>query len=69
MLPNRSLIEDYGTTGSFHRQVGDVAGMDMIAIPMDTVNAEIGASQEQPVDYEAGWSCCSGPSLSLFGTW
>ena len=34
-----SLIQRYGTQGSFYRQVGDVAGMDTIAIPMDNINA------------------------------
>jgi methyl-accepting chemotaxis protein len=37
----KSLIERYGDTGSFYREVGDVAGMDLIAIPMDKVNSEL----------------------------
>jgi signal transduction histidine kinase len=40
----KSLLERYGATGGFHRKVGDVAGMDMIAIPMDSVNASLCAS-------------------------
>ncbi len=37
----KSLIERYGETGGFFRKVGDVAGMDVIAIPMDSVNASL----------------------------
>ena len=37
----KSLIELYGETGGFSRKVGDVAGMDVIAIPMDSVNAAL----------------------------
>ena len=37
----KSLIERYGDTGGFYREVGDVAGMDLIAIPMDKVNAAL----------------------------
>ena len=40
----KSLLERYGATGGFHRKVGDVAGMDVIAIPMDSVNAALRAS-------------------------
>ncbi len=35
------LIKRYGSTASFHRAVGDVAGLDTIAIPLDTINAEL----------------------------
>ena len=34
-----ALVERYGRTAGFHRQVGDVAGLDMIAIPVQTVEA------------------------------
>jgi signal transduction histidine kinase/DNA-binding response OmpR family regulator len=37
----QSLIERYPNMGSFYREVGDVAGMDLIAIPMDKVNSEL----------------------------
>ncbi|NLS97197.1 MAG: response regulator [Planctomycetaceae bacterium] len=37
----KSLIERYGETGGFFRKVGDVAGMDVIAIPLDSVNASL----------------------------
>jgi signal transduction histidine kinase len=39
----KSLLERYGAKGGFHYKVGDVAGMDMIAIPMDRVNAALRA--------------------------
>ncbi len=35
----KSLLDRYGTSNGFHRTVGDVAGMDVIAIPLDRVNA------------------------------
>ncbi|HUH66514.1 MAG TPA: DUF3365 domain-containing protein, partial [Syntrophales bacterium] len=35
------LIKRYGAKGSFYRKVGDVAGLDMIAVPMDKVNAAL----------------------------
>ena len=34
----KSLIARYGASGSFHRSLGDVAGMDVIAIPIEKVN-------------------------------
>lgn len=37
------LVKRYGATASFHRKVGDVAGLDTIAIPVDTVNAALSA--------------------------
>jgi signal transduction histidine kinase len=40
----KSLLARFGATGGFDRKVGDVAGVDMIAIPMDRVNAALRAS-------------------------
>jgi signal transduction histidine kinase len=37
------LLERYGTTGGFHRKLGEVAGMDVVAIPVDRVNAALDA--------------------------
>jgi signal transduction histidine kinase len=37
----KSLLARYGSSGGFHHKVGDIAGMDMIAIPMDKVNASL----------------------------
>ncbi len=36
-----SLIDRYGMRGGFNYQVGDVAGMDMIAVPLANVNATL----------------------------
>lgn len=40
----RALLDRYGATGGFGYKVGDLAGMDMVAIPMERVHAEL-ASQ------------------------
>lgn len=40
----KSLLERYGSTGGFHRKIGDVAGMDVIAVPMDSLNTALRAS-------------------------
>ena len=40
----KSLLERYGVTGGFHRKMGDVAGMDVIAVPIDSLNAALRAS-------------------------
>ena len=32
-----SLVKHYGATAGFHRQVGDVAGLDVVAIPVETL--------------------------------
>jgi diguanylate cyclase (GGDEF)-like protein/PAS domain S-box-containing protein len=33
------LLRRYGATASFHRPLGDVAGLDTVAVPLDKVNA------------------------------
>ncbi len=40
----KSLLKRYPGNGGFGRQVGDIAGMDVIGIPMKTVNAEMMSS-------------------------
>ena len=40
----QSMRTRYPDDGGFYRQVGDVAGMDVIGIPMKTVNAEMASS-------------------------
>jgi signal transduction histidine kinase len=40
----KSLLQRYGATGGFYHKVGDVAGMDVIAIPMEKVNAALRAA-------------------------
>ena len=37
----KSLLTRYPDRGGFYRRVGDVAGMDVIGIPMESVNAEM----------------------------
>jgi signal transduction histidine kinase len=39
----KSLLGRYGDKGGFYRKVGDVAGLDVIAIPMAKVNAALWA--------------------------
>ena len=40
----QSLLDRYPEGGGFYRTVGDVAGMDVIGIPMETVNAEMAST-------------------------
>ena len=35
------LVKRYGSKGSFYRKVGDVAGLDMVAVPIEKVNAAL----------------------------
>jgi signal transduction histidine kinase len=35
------LVKRYGPTASFHRKVGDVAGLDTIAVPVEAINATL----------------------------
>lgn len=37
----KSLLDRYGSTGAFHRKIGDVAGLDVIAVPMEKLNAAL----------------------------
>ena len=39
----KSLLADYGTEGGFNHKAGDLAGMDTIAIPIDTMYAAAAA--------------------------
>jgi hypothetical protein len=34
-------LDRYGKTGGFYRKVGDVAGMDVVAVPMDRADAAL----------------------------
>ncbi len=51
----KSLLERYGSTGGFYRKIGDVAGMDMIAIPLDKVNATLAADATTSIVSTALW--------------
>ncbi len=35
------LVKRYGPTASFHRQVGDVAGLDTVAVPVQAIKASL----------------------------
>ena len=37
----QALVDRYGATGGFYYKVGDLAGMDMVAIPMDRIHAAL----------------------------
>ncbi len=39
----QALLDRYGAVGGFNHRVGDLAGMDMVAIPMDRVQASLAA--------------------------
>lgn len=43
----QSLLDRYPDGGGFSRKIGDVAGMDVIGIPMRTVNAEMVSSAKK----------------------
>jgi signal transduction histidine kinase len=51
----KSLLERYPSNGGFYHKVGDVAGMDMIAIPMDVVNASLASHARANVLATAAW--------------
>ena len=51
----KSLLERYGSTGGFYRKVGDVAGMDVIAIPLDKVNATLATDATTNIVWTAIW--------------
>ena len=38
-----ALVKRYGATASFHRLLGDVAGLDTVAVPVDVVNTAMAA--------------------------
>ncbi len=58
----QSLIERYGAKAGFYREVGDVAGMDMIAVPMDSLNGALRKEAAGTVCVTCLWL------LVLFGT-
>ncbi len=35
------LLQRYGDKGGFYRKVGDIAGLDMVAIPLDKINSSM----------------------------
>ena len=51
----KSLLDRYGPTGGFFREVGDVAGMDMIAIPMESVRSSLASQTRNNLLVLAVW--------------
>jgi signal transduction histidine kinase/CheY-like chemotaxis protein len=41
-----SLISQYGSKAGFHRQVGDIAALDVVGVPMAEVNASIASESK-----------------------
>jgi signal transduction histidine kinase/DNA-binding response OmpR family regulator len=57
----QSLLALYGSTAAFHRQLGDLAGMDVIAIPMSAMYASLKADTAANLATTGIWL------LALFG--
>ena len=51
----QALLDKYGPSGGFYRKVGDVAGIDMIAVPMRTVNTSLSSQARTTVFGTAVW--------------
>ena len=51
----KSLLDQYGSSGGFFRKVGDIAGMDMIAIPMETVYSSLTSQAKANLLVSAVW--------------
>lgn len=50
-----ALTERYPTSGGLHWKVGDVSGMAMIAVPLDTVNASLQSDVRMNLLVMLGW--------------
>ncbi|MHB8970830.1 MAG: response regulator [Pirellulaceae bacterium] len=50
-----TLLDRYGSVGGFFRKAGDVAGMDMIAIPMETINLSLNSQARGNLLMSAIW--------------
>ncbi|MFI5382359.1 MAG: EAL domain-containing protein [Tepidisphaerales bacterium] len=62
-----ALVKRYGNTGSFHRAVGDVAGLDMVAVPLDKLNAAASAGMwRQAIVLVAGFAILVGLVMLVF---
>ncbi len=61
------LLARYGAAASFHRKAGDVAGLDTVAIPLDTLRAGIAEDfWEQLLFFIAGIVVLFGALIALF---
>jgi PAS domain S-box-containing protein len=61
------LVKRYGATASFHRRVGDVAGLDMVAVPLETVNMALASEmRSQSMMLAAALALLFGSILVVF---
>ena len=61
------LVKRYGSKGSFYRKVGDVAGLDMVAVPIEKVNAALAAEmRHQTLILVAGLALLFGLIIVVF---
>ncbi len=61
------LVKMYGPTASFHRKLDDVAGLDMIAVPLDAINAPLTSElRSQMIILASGLALLFGSILFTF---
>lgn len=61
------MIEQYGAEHSFHRVLGDVAGLDTVAIPLDTIDKAIASeTRNQALVLLVGLALMTGSVAALF---
>jgi PAS domain S-box-containing protein len=61
------LLKRYGATASFHRTLGDVAGLDTVAIPLDTAQAALFSEMHsQSLALAAGLTLLFGAIMLVF---
>ena len=61
------LVKRYGSKASFYRKVGDVAGLDMVAVPIEKVNAALAAEmRHQTIILVAGLALLFGLIIVVF---
>ncbi len=61
------LVKRYGSKASFYRKVGDVAGLDMVAVPIEKVNAALASEmRHQTLILVAGLALLFGLIIVVF---
>ncbi|MFZ2445604.1 MAG: DUF3365 domain-containing protein [Syntrophobacteraceae bacterium] len=61
------LIKLYGATASFHRKLGDIAGLDTVAVPMDAIHASLASEmRSQSMFLAAGLALLLGSIFLVF---
>jgi PAS domain S-box-containing protein len=61
------LVKRYGETASFHRTLGDVAGLDTVAVPVEAINAPLASEmRSQSIILAAGLAFLFGSILLVF---